>query len=113
MESESPLIQPPFSTLSKRTPGLEKLRDEIAAEILSRTGLDATGRKYQAWLGIDCLHLRSAIWMMRMMVASNVLARREGNFLYVPINPSTDYNGKTVVGWVERAYRVACAQGVI
>jgi hypothetical protein len=113
MESESPLMQPPFSTLSKRAPGFEKLRDEIAAEILSRTGLQATGREYQGWLGIDCTHLRSATWMMRMMVASNVLARREGAFLYVPVNPSMDTNGKTIVGLVARAHRVACVQKVI
>ena len=113
MDSESPLIQPPFSARIAGTAGFEKLRDRIAVEILSRTGFQATGREYHGWLGIDCLHVRSAIWMMRVMVASNVLARREGNFLYVPVNPSTDRSGRTVAGLVARAYRVACVQGVI
>jgi sirohydrochlorin cobaltochelatase len=113
MERESPLIQAPFSTHNTRTPNFEKLRDEIAADIVSQTGLQATGRAYHGWLGIDCLHLRSAIWMMRIMVVSNVLARREGNFLFVPVNPSVDRKGKTVARLVARAYRVTHAQGVI
>lgn len=118
MEGESPLIQAPFSIHNTRTTGtstarFEKLRDKIAADILSHTGLQATGREYHGWLGIDCLNLRSAIWMMRVMVASNVLARREDNLLYVPVNPSTDRSGKRSTGLVARAYRVARAQGVI
>jgi len=113
MENESPLLQAPFSTRNTHTTGFEELRDEIAADIHSRTGFQATGREYHGWLGIDCLKVRSAIWMMRMTVVSNVLARREGNFLYVPVNPSADHNGKTVAELVARAHRMASAQGVI
>jgi len=50
--------------------------------------------------------------MMRVMVASNVLCRREGNFIYVPVNPSTDRKGDRVAGLLARAYRVASAQKV-
>ena len=113
MEGESPLIQAPFATRNAGTAGFEELREEIAADIFSRTNLQATGCEYDGWLGIDCLHFRSAIWMMRMMVASNVLARREGDFLYLPVNPLTDHNGKTVTRLVARAHRAACAQGMI
>jgi hypothetical protein len=113
MEGESPLVQAPFSGRNMSTPGFEKLRDKIAVEILDRTGLEATGREYHGWLGIDCLHVRAAIWMMRVMVASNVLARREGNLLYVPVNPSTDRYGKTVVWRVARVHRLASIQGLI
>jgi len=113
MEGELSLIQAPLSSRNTQTPDFEKLRGEIAAEILSLTGLQATGRAYQGWLGIECPNLRSAIWMMRIMVVSNVLARREGNSFYVPLNRSTDPIGKRVVELVARAYRMACAQGVI
>jgi hypothetical protein len=113
MEAESSLLQAPLSICNTPTLSFEKLRDGIAADIRCRTGLDTSGREYRGWLGIDCLHLRPAIWMMRMMVVSNVLARREGNFLYIPVNPSTDSNGKRIAGLVARAHRVACAQGVI
>ena len=112
MESESPLIQPPFSTRNTRTATFEKLRDTVAMKIHSQTRLQANGREHHGWLGVDCLNLRPAIWMMRVMVASNVLCRREGNSVYVPINPSTDRTGDRVAGLVARAYRVANTQRV-
>ena len=113
MERESSLIQAPFSARNALSADIEQFRDKIAAEIFSQTGLHATGREYRGWLGIDCLNARSAIWMMRVMVVSNVLARREGNSFYIPVDPSADRNGEAVAASVARAYRVARAQGVI
>ena len=107
MESESPLIQAPLST--QNTPGrvFEDLRDKIADEIHSSTGLPATGREYHGWLGVNCNDIRSAIRMMRTMVVSNVLCRREGDLIYIPINPSTDPSGNRIVSLLRRAYRIA------
>jgi sirohydrochlorin cobaltochelatase len=113
MESESPLIQAPFSTRNTRTAAFEKLRDTVAGKIHSQTGLQATGRESHGWLGVDCLNVRAAIWMMRVMVASNVLCRREGNFINVPVNPSSDRNGDRIAGLLVRAHRVARAERVI
>jgi sirohydrochlorin cobaltochelatase len=112
MEFESPLIQGPFSTRNTRTAVFERLRDTIAAKIHSQTRLQATGRAYHGWLGVDCRKVRPAIWMMRVMVASNVLCRREGSLIYVPVNSSTDRNGDRIAGLLARAYRVASAQRV-
>lgn len=113
MDSESPLIQPPFATSNTRTADSEKLRNTTAANICSQSGLQATGLAYHGWLGIDCLTVRAAIWMMRMMVASNVLCRCEGNFIYVPVNRSTDPRGDRLTALLVNAHRVARAQGVI
>lgn len=113
MESESPLIQAPFSIRNTRTLAFEKLRDTIATRIHSQTGLLATAREYHGWLGVDCLNVRGAIWMMRIMVASNVLCRRETNFIYVPVNPSTDRNGNRIVALLDRAHQMARAQRVL
>jgi hypothetical protein len=112
MEFESPLIQAPFSTRNTRTAAFENSHDTVAKKIQSQTRLHANGREHHGWLGVDCLNVRPAIWMMRVMVASNVLCRREGNFIYVPVNPSTDRNGDRVAGLLARAYRVASAQRV-
>jgi hypothetical protein len=112
MEYESPLLQVPFPTGNTSAAVGEELRGTIAGKIQSQTGLQASGREYHGWLGVDCLNVRPAIWMMRVMVASNVLCRREGNSIYVPVNPSADDNGDWVARLVARAYRVACAQGV-
>lgn len=113
MESESPLIQAPFSTRNTRTAALERLRETIAGKIHSQTGLEAKAREYHGWLGIDCRDVRAAIWMMRVMVASNVLCRRENHFIYVPVNPSADRNGDRIAGNLARAHRVARAQRVM
>lgn len=109
MEGESPLLQSP---LSQRA-GLGRLRDRVAADIHAQTGLQVTGREYDGWLGIDCLHVSTAVWMMRMMVASNVLARREDYWLYVPVNPSADPDGQIVAERVVRVHRMASAHGAL
>jgi sirohydrochlorin cobaltochelatase len=113
MDSESLLIQPPFSTRNTKTASFENLRDTIARKIHAQTGLQATGRKYHGWLGIDCLHVPAAISMMRIMVASNVLCRREEHFLYAPVNRATDRSGNRITALLARAHRVAQAQGII
>ena len=50
--------------------------------------------------------------MMRALVASNVLARREGTVLFVPVNPATDPEGRRVAAAVARVCRFASARGV-
>jgi sirohydrochlorin cobaltochelatase len=107
MESESPLIQAPFSAQDTRGDVFESLRDKIADEIHSLTGLQATGREYHGWLGVNCKDIQSATRMMRAMVVSNVLCRREGDLFYIPVNPSADCSGNRIVGLLRRAYRVA------
>ena len=113
MEAESPLIQAPFSTRSTRTAAFERSRDTVAGMIQSQTGLQASAREYHGWLGVDCLSVRAAIWMMRVMIASNALCRREGTFIYVPIDPATDRHGDRISGLVVRAHQLARARGVI
>lgn len=113
MASESPLIQTPFSIRNTRTIAFEKLRDTVAAKIHSQTGLQARAREYHGWLGIDCLNVRAAIWMMRVVVASNALCRHESNVIYVPVNPSTDPHGDRIVALFTRVHHMARAQRVI
>jgi hypothetical protein len=109
MESESPLIQAPFPAEDTRGVVFESLRDRIADEVHSSIGLQANGREYHGWLGVSCESVRSAIRMMRAMVVSNVLCRREEDAIYVPVNPSADCSGDRIVGLLRRAYRYAGA----
>lgn len=107
MESESPLIQAPFATQDIRGPVFDSLRDKIADGIHSLCGLEATGREYHGWLGVNCKDVPFAIRMMRAMLVSNVLCRREGESIYVPVDPSTDPTGDRIVRLFPRACRVA------
>ncbi len=96
LETESPLIQP----------GAEDgaLRDKMAKSIEEGTGMRASGEGSGGWLGLECTSVRSAIWMMRALVVSNVLARREGTVLFVPVH-------EAVVDAVGRVHAFARARG--
>jgi sirohydrochlorin cobaltochelatase len=106
LERESPLLEPAFD--------LEERADRSAvvlAEALQReTGLRRAGAHYAGWVGVECDSVRAAVWMMRALVASNVLARRESTVLYLPVNPSVDPGGHRVVAAVQRVCRLAPAQ---
>lgn len=64
------------------------------------------------WLRVECPDVRAAVWMMRMMIASNVLARREQTSMYVPVHPEGDPSGWTTRR-VALVQEIAKARGVI
>lgn len=59
------------------------------------------------WRGVECSSVQAAVWKVRALVACNVLARREGTVLFVPINPSSDPDGAIVSNAVARVDRLA------
>jgi sirohydrochlorin cobaltochelatase len=61
------------------------------------------------WRGVGCDSVASAIRMMRALVASNVLARREGTTLFVPINEAVDPGGRRVAAAVRLAVAIVAA----
>jgi len=68
----------------------------LAAAIQRSTGLRASERRYEGWLGLVMPSIGSAIWMMRALTVGNVLARREDTILYVPVHPEADPGGEEV-----------------
>ena len=110
MDAEDPLLAPESSPETGK--GRDALVSAIAERIRHKTGLPAADRQYADWLGVECPDVRSAVWMMRALVASNVLARREDRALFVPINASLDPDGSRVAAAVGRVHRYASARGV-
>jgi sirohydrochlorin cobaltochelatase len=110
MAGESPLIEPDLS--SPGSTRSRELAETIAALVYRDTGLRGSPRHYTGWLGVDCPSVRAAVWMMRALVASNVLSRREGEVLFVPVNPVSDPGGTIVAGAVGRVHRCASVRGV-
>jgi sirohydrochlorin cobaltochelatase len=111
MQLESPLMQAPFG--ERRVRGdVAALREAIAGNILAETGLVASGSRYAGWLGVDCGEVKPALWMMRLMVASNVMSRREENMVYVPVNVAADRTGEKVAALFAGAWRAAKADGL-
>lgn len=112
MAEEAPLVAP-----ARAKEGLSESHPERSAgmaEAIQRvTGLSPSHHRYAGWLGLHCPSVRAAIWMMRMLVASNVLSRREGTVLFVPVNPLTDSNGDAVVRSVTRIHCLARTRAVL
>lgn len=106
MAAESPLIEPDLSTHD------EELAARAAAVIEEGTGLRRSPDRYAGWLGLECASLRAAVWMMRALVTTNVLSRREERVLFVPLNTATDPHGTNAARAVVNVYRCAAARGV-
>jgi sirohydrochlorin cobaltochelatase len=108
----SPLLAPAFSTGA----GVD-IEPEAVGGLVERIGREAGLQRstddYAEWLGFDCPTVRAAIWMMRALVVSNVLSRREGTTLFVPLNPATDPDGDLAATALIRVHRIAAARGVV
>jgi len=110
MGHESPLIEPDLS--HPEEPAKDRdLASSIAERIRRDTGLERSRRDYPGWVGVECGDVRSAVWMMRALVASNVLSRREETTLFVPVNANSDPRGAIVASAVARVYRYASQRG--
>jgi hypothetical protein len=48
----------------------------------------------EGWVGVELGDVRGAVWAMRMMVASNVLARREGSVVFVAEDRTEESSGR-------------------
>jgi len=112
MDIESPLIQPVllgYCDLDR----CKLLSDKIAKAIHEETGLNSSKYQYADWIGIECPDVHAAIWMMRAVVVSNVVSRREENMFFVPVNPAFDPKGETVLRTVRRVYDFALARAIL
>jgi sirohydrochlorin cobaltochelatase len=112
MEEESPLVEPMASSDGVPAEQYDAASTRMADAIVRDTALRASDRQSPGWLGLECANARTAIWMMRALVASNVLSRREGVVLFVPVNPIRDPQGTTVADTVGKIARLATARGL-
>jgi hypothetical protein len=108
--AESPLVQPAFSIAGQRPDADALLYAGMAERIHRDTGLRSSPHRYAGWLGLECPDVKTAVWMMRALVVTNVLSRREGVVLFVPVNPAVDPAGGRVVESVVRLHRLAAAR---
>ena len=111
LDDSSPLIVPAWPD----DDGVDASRlaaaaDRIAEGIARAAGLARSRHRYAGWFGVECPSVRHAIWMMRALVVSNVLARREETTLLIPIDPVRDADGAIVIEAVTRMHRLASAQ---
>jgi hypothetical protein len=104
METEAPLVQPAVSGHGFNPRKHRTLSAAIANSIHAATGLSPTVPEYAGWLGIATPDEQTAIRMMRLLATVNVIARRQAEVLYVPVNPTTDPSGEVVARAVAQVY---------
>ena len=109
MNDESPLLSPRYVDDDQGRPARAELAEIAAMGIRRETGLERSPHRYADWLGIECGSVRSAVWMMRMLVAANILARREATVLFVPLNTVVDPDGALLVDSVALIHRLSGA----
>lgn len=90
---ECRLVEPEPSASRTRSHRQALLAATVAQEIQREIGLTASRHEYVGWLGLECSTVRDAVWKMRALVATNVLARREDTVLFVPVNSYSDPAG--------------------
>jgi len=112
IDAESPLVVPAQIESDSDRLRLRQTAGRLVASAQAASGLQAICGGDDPWVGIACPSQRLALWMMRVLVVSNVLSRREGTTLYVPINPERDESGAIVSRAVARARRFAGIRGV-
>ncbi|MFC6646455.1 hypothetical protein ACFQBQ_12840 [Granulicella cerasi] len=107
MEAEAPLLQAPFTLQEQEHPEVDTLRGKVAASLTALTGLPCNGVESRGWLGMDCGSIPDAVKLMRLIVANNVLCRREETLVYLPIHPVADPAGERLLQVVKRAFVAA------
>jgi sirohydrochlorin cobaltochelatase len=110
MAGESPLVEPArVGEVSNET--LRDLSGRLTVKAQDGAGLRRSHHRYANWLGLKCPTVRTAIWMMRGLVASNILSRREATVLFVPVNPVRDPNGEIVARALGQLHGFAVSRG--
>jgi sirohydrochlorin cobaltochelatase len=112
MAVETPLVEPALASDAAADAGYEETAANLATAIAWEAGFQPSTHRYGGWLGLDCPSVHAAVWMMRALVASNVLSRREGQVLFVPVNPPSDPGGVRVRRAVSFVRRLAASRGV-
>lgn len=98
MSEDAPLITPAIAATAGDQAAFAAMTDALHR----RAGLVVSSRRYAGWLGVECADVQSAVWMMRALVVNNILSRREGTILFVPVNAADDPGGDAVVNCLLR-----------
>jgi hypothetical protein len=113
MQEESPLLVPALSDHNVSSETHQTLKEKTANAIHQLTGLRPSSHQYFGWLGFECPDVHSAVWMMRVLVVTNALSRREGTTVFIPVNSTTDPEGETATHLVTQTHRFAIEHKIL
>lgn len=85
--TDSRLLQPALRSEADRDHrAYREVLESIRQGISQATQLPCFENRYVGWLGVECRSVRAAIIIMRAMVAENVVSRREGEVVFLPVS---------------------------
>ena len=113
MAKTTPLVEPAYVGDAFWADKHEFDCTNVADAIYATTGLRRSNHRTVGWIGLDCVTVGTTIWMMRALVVGNIMSRREGTALMVPVNSATDPGGESVVAAVTQVHRLAAARGAL
>ncbi len=102
------LLEPALPAQARAAPEAYRAAVEATERgIRAVTGLGTLPSRSPGWVGVRCASEEMAVWLLRAVVVENVLARREGEILYLPANPksATPDATRRVVEVMDRACR--------
>jgi len=113
MKAERPAVTPELALNGTASDWDGSAAASLAQTINREIGLSRSPRRYPGWVGVEYRSVRAAVWMMRGLVATDVLARREGTTLFVPVNQALDPDGAVVARTTAQLHRLAAVAGVL
>jgi len=113
LAAAAPLTTPAIPSSAADEAACRAAAAGMASRIQSSLGLRRSEGDRIGWLGVECPNVRAALWLMRALVVSNVLARREGTALCIPVDPAQDPDGERVVNALVHAHSLAWMRGVL
>ena len=112
LNAQTPLLEPSCGDGSGGPEANLSLSQRISDGLYAATGLRRSSHDYRDWIGVDCPSVNTAVWMMRALIASNVLSRRENQTLFIPLDSVHDPEGNEVIKRVETVHRIAQARSI-
>lgn len=110
MGSRAPLAVPAIPADAAAEATCRESAIAMGRRIHSTVGLSPVDGQPLGWVGVQCPSVRGAVWLMRALVASNVLARREGTALCLPVDPASDPLGVRVLDALGHVHALALAR---
>jgi sirohydrochlorin cobaltochelatase len=112
LNAKAPLLEPSCGDSSGRPEPNSSVSQRISDAVYAATGLPRSQHVYPDWIGVDCPSVNAAVWMMRALIASNVLSRRENNTLFIPLDSAHDPEGSEVTTRLETVHRLAPSRSI-
>jgi sirohydrochlorin cobaltochelatase len=83
---------------------------QVAALLAEMDAEAALLRPEAGWRAVDCGSVDRALWTARLLIGVNVLARREGAEVLVPVDPVRDPDGRRIADALARVEDLVAAR---